>query len=449
MLISILGIFLTLFLIVGIHEFGHFFAARMLGIKVLRFSIGFGKSLWSRSDKKGTEYVLAAIPLGGYVKMLDESEGDVAIEELHLAFNQQPFYKKFIVVIAGPLSNLIFAFTLYWILFVVGFVSIAPVIGKVVPESIAASAGLKPQEEIISVDNKSTASWMSVAIRVLAHTGDTDQLKLQTARATNKQNTRSYTLDLTHWHMDDLKPDPLTSLGLIPFQPEIPLVIATILPESPAVKSNLKVGDKITALDNKPIKTWTDLLTEIDKRPAEKLSLTINRKGQIQTIYLTTDFKRDMFFQKHGFIGISPQFSWPENFIRKNKYGPVEALSHAWQNTYDFTYLNFMVIGKLLTGKVSLQSLGGPISIFENAGSALNLGIVPFMSFLAFLSISIGVINVFPLPGLDGGHILFQVIEAIKGRPISPKYMAFFYRIGIIVLLLLVVQAVVNDLLRL
>jgi len=361
-LISLIGILLTIFLIIGIHESGHFFIARALGIKVLRFSIGFGKTLFRWHDKKGTEYVFAAIPLGGYVKMLDENEGTVKEEERHLAYNRQPAYKKLAVVIAGPLANLLFAFLLYWLLFMVGFTSIVPIIGSVTPHSIAANAGLKPQQEIIRVDNTPTTSWMSIAIRILTHTGETDQIHISTVPFNHNTATPDqYFLDLRSWHMDELKPDPLTSLGISPY---FPVVL-------------------------------------------------------------------------------------PKNILRYNQYGPITALSHALQNTYDFTYMNFIVLGKLFTGKVSLKSIGGPISIFANAGAALNQGITAFLSFLAFISISIGVINILPIPGLDGGHILFQLIELITRRPVSLKMQNLLYRLGFIILILVIVQAVTNDILRL
>jgi len=361
LLISLIGIILTIVLVIGIHECGHFLAARWLGVKVLRFSIGFGKALWRRSDKKGTEYVLAAIPLGGYIKMLDEDEGHVPENQRHLAFNRQPFYKKFLIVAAGPFANLVLAFVLYWLLFVVGFTSMAPVIGKVAPHSIAFNAGLKSQQEIISIDNTPTTSWMSVIIRIYSHAGETDQLQIET-KPLGGQTSQKHILDLTHWHMNDLKPDPLDSLGFLPYEPE---------------------------------------------------------------------------------------FQWPKGMLRQVQYNPVAALPHAWRSTYDFVWLNFLVVGKLLTGKASLQSLGGPISIFQSAGQAINQGIAPFMSFLAFISISIGTINIFPIPGLDGGHLLFQTIEAIIRRPIPQRVLILFYRLGVILLLLLVFHAITNDILRL
>lgn len=446
LMISLLGIFLTLLLIIGIHEYGHFLAARLLGIKVLRFSIGFGKTLWSRFDKKGTEYVIAAIPLGGYVKMLDENEGAVSSAESHLAFNRQPFYKKCIVVLAGPFTNFLLAFFLYWLLFLFGFTSVLPVVGEVTPHSIAAEAGIQPNHRILSIDNVPISSWMSVLVRILSRTGDTDTMAMELASLDNKTK-KTYQLNLSHWHMNDLKPDPLTSLGFQPFEPKIPAVIGKILPGSSAV-GILQTGDKILMLNGVKLTNWLDLVTQVTLLPQKKVKLVLERHGKIKTVWVVTDFRRDFSFKKQGWLGIAPAFEWPKILVRNNRYGPLEAFAHAWQNMHDFVYLNLNIIGKLLTGKVSLQSLGGPLSIFQNAGIALNQGITPFLSFLAFLSISVGIINVLPIPGLDGGHLVFQLIEVLLKRPIPESILLLCYRLGLIVLFLLIFQSVINDVLR-
>lgn len=358
--IALLGIIITILVVVGIHEFGHFIVARLCGIKVLRFSLGFGKSLYRWHDKKGTEYVIAAIPLGGYVKMLDENEGEVPAKERHLAYNNQSLSKRAAVVIAGPLFNILFSAFIYWVLFVVGVTTVRPVIGTITPHSIAAEAGLKPQQEILQIDNQPVSSWYGVVIKMLLRTGDNNSMQLQT-QSLNSTKKQNYTLNLSSWHMDELKPDPLSSLGIVPYQA---------------------------------------------KKPSELL-------------------------------------------LRKNKYNFYQAIPHAYAQTRDFVKLNVIFIGKMLVGKVSIKSLGGPITIFASAGTALNHGLIPFMSFIAFLSIAVGVINIVPIPGLDGGHLLFQGIELIMRRPLSQRVQLLFYKLGIILLLLLIVQALANDLMRL
>lgn len=353
------GILITIFFVIGIHEYAHFMAARALGIKVLKFSIGFGKSIFKWHDKKGTEYVLALIPLGGYVKMLDEREETVPENELHLAYNNQAFYKKFLVIVAGPLSNFLSAIVLYWLIFMIGFNTLVPIIGNVTPESIAAKSGLMPNQEIIRVDDRTALGWTSVIMHALTHLGNQDLLKIETKNTT-------HWLAMGDFKLNELKPDPLISLGITPLEPDI-------------------------------------------------------KPGQ----------------------------AFPKALLRKIQYDPLPALSHAWQETVDFTTFNLLFFGKLLTGKMSLQSLGGPISIFETAGVALNTGLIPFLAFLAFFSASIGVINLLPIPGLDGGHLAIQFIEWVIRRPIPERLIAVLYQIGFIFLIFILVKALTNDLLRL
>jgi regulator of sigma E protease len=447
-LISILGIIVTILLVIGVHEFGHFIVARLCGIKVLRFSIGFGKPLRRWHDKSGTEYVFAAIPLGGYIKMLDETEENVAPEDLPFSYNRQPLYKRVAVIIAGPVFNIIFAALLYWTLFIVGFTTIKPIIGEIKPQSIAAMAGLKPQEEIIQINNVPTSSWYSVTLKILMYSGDRSSMQV-TTQAPQTKKTVDHTLDLTHWHMDELRPDPLDSLGITPYYPEIPTTIGVIQENSPAAQANLKIGDKILAIDNKPIKNWLDLVTLVSAAPNKSIQLKILRGNNTLIVPVTIGIQRSALFHKQGYLGIAPKITLKPELLRINKYGPLEAIPRAIEETGLFLKLNFIVFSKMITGKISLRSLGGPITIFESAGTALNQGITPFLGFLAFLSISIGFINILPIPGLDGGHLLFQVIEFIIRRPISVRTQVLFYRIGLILLMLLIVQAVANDIMRL
>ena len=447
-LISIVGIFLTIFFVIGTHEAAHFIAARLLGVKVLCFSIGFGKTLLRFHDKKGTEYVLALIPLGGYVKMLDENEGNVPKNELAFTFNRQPFYKKFLIVLAGPLTNIFCAFALYWLIFMLGFVTVKPVIGDVKPRSIAAESGLKSNQEIVSVDNKTTSTWTNIMFRLLSHAGNQDHVKIDVTSLTDKK-IESHILDLSNWHLDALTPDPLSSLGITPYTPDIPLIIGLIAKDSPAATSQLQLGDKIMALNKKPVKNWDELIIAITKHPDATLTFSVERQGRVIDVPVKLGYQRDRWLQKSGYLGIGPTFHWPKELMQNVKYGPITAIPRAWQEITDFTYFNLMLIGKIVTGKVSTQSLGGPITVFQSAGEALHYGFLAFISFLAFLSITLGIINLLPIPGLDGGHLFIQLIEFIIRRPVPEQVQMILYRFGLLLLVFIIIQALVDDVLRL
>lgn len=447
LIFSLLGMIFTILIIVGIHEGAHFGVARLLNVKVLQCSIGFGKALYRWHDRQGTEYVFAPIPLGGYVKLLDETESPVPVQERHLAFNRQPLYKRVAIVAAGPLSNLVLAFLLYWIIFLCGFKTSIPLIGEIEPNSIAHDAGLKAQQEIIAVDGHKTLSWAAVSIRMVVHTGDHDTLHIQTLSPTHE--TKEHVLNLDFWEMNSLKPDPLSSLGIMPYFPEIPLIIGKVVLGSPADIAGLKIGDELLTINNKTIKNWHEFITLISKNPDQTVNFVINRDHKKINVAINVKHQRNFLFQKRGFLGIAPGYVIPDNLLHTIQYPVTDAFTCAIKEVSELTYFNILLLWKLMSGKLSVLSLGGPLTIFEVAGSSLSYGIVPFLSFLAFLSIALGVINFVPIPGLDGGHLLFQFIEFIARRPVSLHLQTLFYKLGFIFLLVILIQAVTNDLLRL
>lgn len=368
-------------------------------------------------------------------------------EEMHRAYNRQPFYKKFLIVLAGPLTNILCALVLYWLIFMIGFTTVKPLIGSVTPGSIAAEAGLSAKQEIVKTDDRVVTAWAGFILRLITHAGDSDRLSLEVINANNI--TEKHVLNLTHWQLNGLTPDPLASIGITPYMPDVPLIIGKIAANSPAAAAHLQIGDKLIALNNQNIKSWDTLITTIVAHPDTNMTLKVERNNQLMDLPLTIGHQRDLLFKKSGFLGIGPNFILPKDMLREVKYGPIDAFSQAWQQIYDFTYFNFLLIGKLVTGKLSLQSLGGPITIFDTAGDALNYGLVSFLGFLAFLSVSIGVINFLPIPGLDGGHLFIQVVELIIRRPVPEKLMLILYRLGFTLILFVLAVALVNDLLRL
>lgn len=447
-LIAILGMVLTILFVVGTHESAHFLAARMLGVKVLRFSIGFGKSLLHWRDKTGTEYVLALIPLGGYVKMLDENEGEVPKNQLHLAYNRQPFYKKFLIVLAGPMTNIFCALIIYWVIFMHGFITVKPMIGKVEAGSIAAAAGVKPDQQITGVDNDNTNTWTGIMLRLIAHAGDQDHVSIQTEEPVSRKSA-THILNLANWKMDKLTPDPLSSLGIIPWSPDIPLVIGVIAANTPASTSTLQIGDRIIAINSIAMKNWEDVIKAINEHPDQTVKFYIKRKQQYLMLPVVIGYQRTLSLQKSGYLGIGPNYQLPKDILHKVQYGPISAGYHAWKEIVDFTYFNLLLFGKMITGKISMQSLGGPITIFETAGNALNSGMLAFAGFLAFLSIAIGVVNLLPIPGLDGGHMFIQIVEFIIRRPVPDQVLNVLFRLGFLLIFFVLIQAIINDVMRL
>ena len=286
------------------------------------------------------------------------------------------------------------------------------------------------------------------ALRLLSHaeimTGATIDVI-----TTPQRTIQKHVLDLTPLGISGLKPDPLLSIGITPSMPNIPLVIGKIADDSPASLAGFQLNDKIIAINNLSIKTWNEIVTFIMEHPDEKLTFTLERNKKIIQLPVVIGHQRDIFFTKTGYLGIGPDFKLPKDMLRTVKYSPLAAIAPAYQELSDFTYFNILLIGKLITGKLSLQSLGGPITIFDTAGDALNIGLVSFLGFLAFLSVSIGVINFLPLPGLDGGHLFIQIIECIIRRPLPEKMMSILYRISFMLILFILMIALVNDLLRL
>ncbi|MEL1215310.1 sigma E protease regulator RseP [Aeromonas caviae] len=434
-------------LLVAVHEFGHFWVARRCGVKVERFSIGFGKAIWRRLGKDGTEYVLALIPLGGYVKMLDGRVDELKPGEEAQAFNHKSVWARMAIVAAGPMANFVFALFAFWLMFMIGVPSVKPVVGEVRPASIVAEAGILPGMEIVGVGGEETGDWESVTYALISHLGDDSvQLKL---KAANTSYAVDKTLQLASWKFDPDKESPIGSLGIVPLGGKVLPVVEAVVPSSASEKAGLQVRDRIKGVDGEAITEWAQFVERVQQSPAQPLQVTVERGGSEMTLTLTPDGKK-VKGQLVGFVGLSPQLvPLPDEYRTLLQYGPLQALWHGVQKTWSLITLTFDMIGKLIGGIVSLDNLSGPISIAKGAGSSADYGLVYFLGFLALISVNLGIINLFPLPVLDGGHLVYFLIEAITGKPVSEKIQEVGFRIGAAILMLLMGIALFNDFARL
>ncbi|WP_318437486.1 sigma E protease regulator RseP [Photobacterium leiognathi] len=435
-------------ILIAVHEFGHFWVARRCGVYVERFSIGFGKSLWRRVGKDGTEYTLAMIPLGGYVKMLDERVEEVPAEKRHMAFNNKKLWQRSAIVAAGPLANFLFAIFAYWVVYLIGVPALKPVIGEVAPQSIAAQAGITPGMELKSVSGIETSDWESANMAMVSHIGDkTMQI---TATEPNSDVVITRTLDLSHWSYDPESQQVLNTLGIMPYRPEITLNVAQLVDNSAAVDAGFKLNDKIVAIDKKPVTEWQQFVDAVRTHPDQQLSVEVLRDGQLMMLSLVPHSKVEPDGSKIGYVGLAPSIEpWPESYKINLQFGPLEAVVKATEKTKQLVTLTFDMVTKLFTGDVAIKNLSGPISIAKGAGMTADFGLVYFLGFLALISVNLGIVNLLPLPVLDGGHLMFFAIEAVTRRPVSERIQDIGYRVGSAILVALMAVALFNDFTRL
>ena len=433
--------------LITVHEFGHFWVARRCGVRVERFSIGFGKALWRRTDKSGTEYVIAMIPLGGYVKMLDERAEPVAPELRHYAFNNKTVGQRAAIIAAGPIANFLFAIFAYWLVFIIGVPGVRPVVGEITPNSIAAQAQIQPGTELKAVDGIETPDWDAVRLQLVAKIGD-EHTTLSVAQFGSNQR-QDKTLDLRQWAFEPDKEDPVSSLGIRPRGPQIEPVLSEVQVNSAASKAGLQAGDRIVKVNGQPLTQWMTFVTLVRDNPDKPLALDIERQGSSLSLTLTPDSKQ-VNGKAEGFAGVVPKvIPLPDEYKTVRQYGPFSAVLEASDKTWQLMKLTVSMLGKLITGDVKLNNLSGPISIAQGAGMSAEFGVIYYLMFLALISVNLGIINLFPLPVLDGGHLLFLAIEKLKGGPVSERVQDFSYRIGSILLVLLMGLALFNDFSRL
>lgn len=432
-------------ILVAVHEWGHFYVARRCGVHVERFSIGFGKPLWRRKSTSGTEYVIAAIPLGGYVRMLDGRVDDVPEHMAHKAFNNKTVLQRMAIIAAGPGVNFIFAFFALWIMYLVGLQTVKPVVNTIEPNSIAELAGVTKGDEIIAVGDRSTPDWEAVNMELVSHIGKDAAL----VTLINKDKVqKELTFTLTGWNFDPDKESPLSSLGITPFRPAPTLEVGFVGDDSAAEQAGIKTGDVLVSINGEQVRNWQFLVDKIVDSPGAILSLGIERDGQLITVNPTVA-KQDTPEGQRGYLGVSPVFEpWPKGYVFTHQYGIVESVVRAFDKTWRLITLSVEMIGKLLTGDVSVKNLSGPISIAQGAGVSAGFGLAYFLSFLALISVNLGIINLLPLPMLDGGHLLFYAIEWIRGKPVPDEVQEWGYRIGGMLLFTIMSIAIVNDIAR-
>ena len=429
--------------LITVHEFGHFWVARRCGVRVERFSIGFGKALWRRSDRHGTEFVIALIPLGGYVKMLDERVEPVSPELRHYAFNNKTVSQRAAIIAAGPVANFIFAIFAYWLVFIIGVPSIRPVVGEITPNSIAAGAQIASGTELKAIDGIETPDWDAVRLALVAKIGDENARVTLAPFGTNQ--TSEKTLDLRNWHFEPDREDPIVSLGIRPRGPQVETVLEEVQPQSAASKAGLQAGDRIVKVNGAPISQWTDFVSQVRDNPGQALAVEVERQGRSLSLTLIPDTKPGKA-KAEGFAGVVPKvIPLPDEYKTVRQYGPFVAVAEATDKTWQLMKLTVNMLGKLITGDVKLNNLSGPISIAQGAGMSAEFGLIYYLMFLALISVNLGIINLFPLPVLDGGHLLFLAIEKLKGGPVSERVQDFSYRIGSILLVLLMGLALFND----
>lgn len=441
---NLLSFILALGILIFIHEYGHFWVARRNGIKVLKFSVGFGRTLHSWHDKQGTEYSIGLIPLGGYVRMLDGRIDDVSPVDEQYTFNNKKVTQRIAVVSAGPLANFIFAAFALFIMLLIGVPAVKPVVGEISQDSIAQKAGLTTGDLILSVEDNNVVDWQSANFAFLQQVGN------DSFSVTVERNEQAIDLILSseQWNIDEGR--VLSGLGITPFSPKALLTLAHVVDGSPAEKAGLQVNDELIELNNISLTSWPQTVEIISGLADQNVEAKVLRNGELITFNLVPENKPTKDGFSRGYLGVSPNFeNWPKGYVFDMQYGILPALQKSFEKTWTLISLSVQMIGKLIVGDIGLNNLSGPISIAQGAGISAQSGFVYFLSFLALISVNLGVVNLLPLPVLDGGHLMYFFIELIRGKPVSERVQEIGFRVGAFVLMMIMGIAIINDFARL
>ncbi len=447
---SIAAFIVALGVLITFHELGHYWVARYFDVKILRFSIGFGRTIYKKTiGQDDTEFVIAALPLGGYVRMLDEREGQVNKEELPRSFNFKPLWQRFAIVSAGPIFNFIFAVFAYWIIFVVGVSGLKPIIGEIEFMSISDSAGLKSGQEIISINDNETLTWATAIDMLVKHTVNQDVINLIVIGKDGLK--RDIEIDMSQISINEMAEGKLLeALGMSVVKLKIPAIIGKILSGGAAEKSGLLEHDEIISVNGKLTKSWTQWVEFIRNNPGEKISVELLRSDNIVNIEVIPDSIQSggTIIGRIGAAAYVADGLFDSYFVVES-YQIQYALLKSIKKTWEMSVLTLQVLGRMLVGDASVKNLSGPVSIAQYAGQSAGIGLLAFFSFMAIVSVSLGVLNLLPVPLLDGGHLMYYIVESVIGKPVPEAIQTFGQKIGIVLLLGLMSIAFYNDIVRL
>ena len=450
LLTTLLAFAFALGALIVIHEYGHYLAARLCNVKVLRFSVGFGRVIGARRyGRDQTEWALSAFPLGGYVKMLDEREGEVAPQELARAFNRQSVYRRCVIVAAGPVANFLLAIVLYWLIYLHGVPGLSPVIGAVAPGTPAAAAQFAPGETLIRIGSQVVATWQDARWLLLKHAVEKSAVVLEVRNEHNEIAWRK--LDLSQFASAGLDGDVLRALGFMRLAPPLPPVIGQVLPGGAAERGGLQAGDAIVTINGEAVTRWDQIVATVSASAGREL-VFVARRGAAGTVQIAVT--PDAVFEngeRIGRIGAAAHIDREalQKYVVEVRYPPVASFAKALEHTWDTSLFSLKMLGKMITGEVSLKNLSGPLTIADYAGQSARVGWLSYLMFLALISISLGVLNLLPIPLLDGGHLMYYMVEIFKGSPVSDKAIEVGQQVGMAMLFILMSFALYNDINRL